>query len=82
MQTKSDKLKALILAKDYNGAIALAEKFPRLGSAKDAIKTAHAARINPRFYKSMGKDPEALLQQGIDALLTRYEYLTTEKSNA
>jgi hypothetical protein len=50
-----------------------------LGDAKDAIRTAHAARVNPRFYKSMGKDPAQLVQNGIDALVKRYEYLTTKE---
>jgi signal recognition particle GTPase len=79
MQTKSDKLAALLKAEDYNAALALAEKFPRLGDAKDAIRTAHAARINPRFYMSMGKDPAQLVQNGINALKQRYEYLTKEQ---
>ena len=79
MQSKSDKLTALLVAKDYSAALALAEKFPRLGDAKDEIRTAHAARVNPRFYKSMGKDPAQLVQNGIDALVKRYEYLTTKE---
>ena len=79
MNTTSDKLAALLKQKDQHEALALAEKFPRLGDAKDAIRTAHAARVNPRFYKSMGKDPAQLVQNGIDAMLKRYEYLTTEQ---
>lgn len=58
---------------DWNKAIAIAAKFPRLGSIRGAVLDARMAITNPRFAKQLGKDPEALIQRGIEAI--RAEYL-------
>ena len=76
METKSDKLKALLLEGNYAKALSMAAKFPRLGKHKDQIRLGHEANQNPNFYKQIGKNPEQLVQDGIAALKERYEYLT------
>ena len=54
-------------------AMALAAKFHDLGEHKKRITRAHDAQQNPGFYLQIGKDPDALLLDGIAALKERYE---------
>lgn len=73
MQSKLSRLKARFAAGDYHGALQIAAKFQQLGEHKEAITRAWAAIQNPAFYESIGKQPEALIAAGIEALRARYE---------
>jgi hypothetical protein len=68
MQTKLQTLKDAANSGDWQKAIAIAAKFPRLGSYKNAILDAHVAYTNPRWAIQFGKDLETYKNQGIKAL--------------
>lgn len=74
METKLAKLKAAAAAGDWAAALAIAARFPRLGDEAADIKRAHEC-LNGQgrsFYAQIGRDPEALIQTGIDALRRKY----------
>ena len=66
------RIRALMNAGDWKGALKLAASWHDLGEDKDAIESAVAAKGNPRFYVALGKDPDALYEAGIAALKKRY----------
>lgn len=70
--TKLAQLIAALRAYDAPKALSIAAKFPRLGDQRERIQRAHAAATNPRFYKELGRDPNALVRDGIAALHERY----------
>ena len=72
MDTKLSAVTAAMESNDWQRAIALAAKFPRLGSERNAILDAHGAYTNPRFAVQMGKDLDTLKLGGINALRARY----------
>lgn len=67
------ELKALWAQGEYRSALKLAASWPRLGTHKAAIQQGWAAASNPRIYKEMGKDPEALAAAGYAAIRERYD---------
>lgn len=69
---KVDKLRALMAAGKWRQALSLAASWPELGEHRDLIKQAASAALSPRFYSSMGKDPDALIAAGVEALKERY----------
>jgi len=56
----------------WQEAIRLAAKFPRLGEHRTAILSAHMAYTNPRFVVQLRKDIETLKRAGQQALLDRF----------
>lgn len=72
MERKLDRLLDLMAAGDWPGAIKLAAKFPRLGPQKQTIERARDALNNPRWARSLGRDPDALAEAGKAALIERY----------
>lgn len=72
MDKKIHTLKNLMAAGKWEKAIKFAAKFPRLGNERDAILSASAALLSPGIYRSMGRDPDALIAAGKSALITRY----------
>ena len=70
--SKLSGLRALFAAGDHRGAIGVAAKFGRLGAERDAILSAWGAIQNPRLYRQLGKDPDALVAAGIAALVAKY----------
>ena len=70
--TKLSILQAHMAAGEWRQALALAAKFHDLGDHKKQITRAHDALQNPELYKQMGKNPMALMQEGIAALKERY----------
>lgn len=61
METKIVKLRAAAAKGDWALALRIAARFPELGEHKAAIQRAHEAHANARFYRSLGKDPDALI---------------------
>jgi lipopolysaccharide biosynthesis regulator YciM len=57
---------------DWQKAISIAAKFPRLGDAKVAIERAQMAYTNPRFLVQLGRNVEKSINDGITALNTFY----------
>lgn len=72
MQTKLSILKDHMEAGDWNKALSMAAKFQQLGKHRDAIKLAHEAITHPSFYSQLGKNPDVLRTQGIEALKSKY----------
>ena len=72
MQTKLSTVEAAFSAGDFKKAIAIAAKFPRLGEQRNAILDAHTAYTNPRWIAGLGKDVDACIAAGVDALRARY----------
>lgn len=70
--SKIAQLRSAMRAGNWELALRLAARFPRLGDDKKAILRAHEAYSNPSFYQQLGLDPEALKTQGMRALLMRY----------
>lgn len=72
--TKLSKLKAAAAAGDWNEALRIAARFPRLGEHKVAILRAHevANGHGARTYAQLGHDPDVLIADGIEALTDRY----------
>ena len=57
MQSKLSHLLDLMTSDDWNAAIRLAAKFPRLGPHRDDILRAKDALFQPDFYRQIGRDP-------------------------
>jgi hypothetical protein len=70
--TKLSQLKAAMRAGDWELALRVAARFPRLGEHAAAIRRGHEAYTNSRFYQQIDKDPEALKEKGKRALIERY----------
>jgi hypothetical protein len=70
--TKLEELKQLIETNQYDKAIKMAAKFPRLGEERNAILSASSALLSPNMYISMGKNPEKVIQDGITAIINKY----------
>jgi len=69
---KIDTLRALMQQNEWQKALSLAAKFPRLGCDKAVIVRAHECTVNPSFYRQLGVDTERAIQAGIAALKARY----------
>jgi hypothetical protein len=72
MQTKLDQLKEAAAHGDWQTAIAIAARFPRLGKIRNAVLDAHTAYTNPRFLSQLGRDPELCKSEGRSALIDAY----------
>lgn len=72
MKTKLSIVKRHMQAGEWQEAIQLAARFPRLDRHRNAILDAHGAYTNPRFLVQIGKDIEALKEAGRAALLDRF----------
>lgn len=69
---KIDQLRAHMAAGEWQQAISLAAKFPRLGKERNAILDAHTAFTNPRWVVGLGKDVKQCIAEGVDALCVKY----------
>lgn len=72
MDTKLSAVTAAMDAGDWQRAIALAAKFPRLGAHRNAILDAHTAYTNPRFLAQIGRSIEGCIDSGKSALIAAY----------
>lgn len=70
--TKLSILRDHMARDEWQDAIRLAARFPRLGAYRNAILDAHAAYTNPRFLAQLGKDIEATKRAGVAALKAAY----------
>ncbi len=70
--SRLSQLKDAMRAGDWELALRIAARFPRLGTHKVAIVRGHEAYTNARFYRQVGLDPEALKELGKQALKRRY----------
>ncbi len=72
MKTKISALREYMDSGDWQKAISLAAKFPRLGAHRAAILDAQMAITNPEFCRGIRKDPAALIEAGKLALIAAY----------
>lgn len=72
MQTKLSTVLAALDRGDIARAIAIAAKFPQLGTQRAAILDAHTAITNPRWAAAMKRDAAADIEAGRLALIERY----------
>jgi hypothetical protein len=70
--TKTQRLREFIATGDWPRALSLANTFRHLGPHRDTIRLAHECRVHPRFYRGLGRDPEAATVAGIAALRQLY----------
>ena len=70
--TKLDTLKAAAAAGDWQRAVAIAARFPRLGAHRNGVLDAHSAYTNPRFLVQVGRDVDACIAAGKSALIAAY----------
>lgn len=74
MTTKLQQVKDAGLSGDWAGALRIASRFYDLGEDQAAIKRAHECMVRPSFYRQLGRDPEAAVQEGIAVLRRRYAF--------
>jgi hypothetical protein len=72
MKTKLQTLKDAAAANNWQKAVAIAARFPRLDGIREAVLDAHMAYTNPRFLTQVGKDVEVCKQSGRDAITDSY----------
>jgi hypothetical protein len=72
METKLSQLQAQMNAGNWEKAIAIAARFPRLGEHRNTILDAQMAITNPAFCRGIKKDPAQLIEAGKAALMARY----------
>ena len=68
----SQEVRNLIDQGKFREAIRRAAKFQDLGEHRDRILSAREAYERPEFQRQIGKDPDALILDGIEALRERY----------
>lgn len=63
METKTAKAARLFRSGEFVAALRIVKGFRHLGEHKLTIQRGWDAHANPRFARSLGKDPEALVEQ-------------------
>lgn len=74
LQRKSDVVREAVAQGDYKKALGIARNF-RLGISKedsDAMKRGFECMVYPDFYRSIGKDIQLEIQNGVNALVRLY----------
>lgn len=81
MKTALDVINEILLSGDELKALRLAAKISKhgLGEQCDAIQKGWSAHTRPDFYRSIGKNPDELVQSGIKALRKRCSLLEKVK---
>lgn len=74
MDTKTQKLKNLVQAGQMKEALKLAKDFKKYPKAGQRLSVARAweALVRPESYKQIGKDPDALVDAGIQVIMEVY----------
>ncbi len=70
--TKAQRLRELMRSGRWADALKLANSFGRLGEHEKAIRDGHLGATNPTFCRAVHKDPDLMVQLGVEALLARY----------
>jgi hypothetical protein len=70
MQAKRDLIKQAIMNNDYKKAISIASKFQ--GKDMNEIKDAQLAFSNPSFYRQIGKNPDAVIENAIKVMQVKF----------
>lgn len=70
--TKRAQLVALMALGNWRAALSMAAKFADLGAHEQQIRRGHEAMQRPDFQRQLGRDPQAQIDAGIEALKARY----------
>jgi hypothetical protein len=70
--TKTDKVRQALAEGRSIEALRIAKSFRMLGQHKVAIQRGWDAHENPRFARSLGRNPEQLVDDAINALKEMY----------
>lgn len=81
MITKTQTVKDLLHSGEAIAALRIAKGFRHLGDHKARIQRGWDAHTNPRFARSIGKDPDQLVAEAISALLAIYPATEMERAN-
>lgn len=71
--TRLERIRAAMAADDWPRALRIASRMSSLGDEKAAILSAWEAHQRPDFQRSIGKDPEAIIEAGKAALRRRFK---------
>lgn len=69
---KIDVIRELAIHGEWSEAIKVAGSFPRLGDERKAITRAKEAVCRPEFQRQLGRDPDKLIADGIDAMRSKW----------
>jgi len=69
---KIELLRAHLAAGRWRDALRLANSFARLGAHRTRITRGWEALQRPDFYRQIGRDPDALVEDAFAALRERY----------
>jgi hypothetical protein len=72
MRRKIDILREAMDKQDWQKAVSVASKFPRLGTIRNVILDGQMAYTNPGFMRQINKDPERAKDAARDALIATY----------
>ena len=72
-KSKAEILREKARSGDWDGAFRIAASFQDLGAERNAILDARTALTNPRWIKQFGRDPDAVVQAGKNAMIARYK---------
>lgn len=70
--SKSEKIRALMAAREWDAAVLAAAKLPVLDIHRAAILSGREAILRPDFQRQIRRDPEILKQAAIAALKERF----------
>lgn len=70
--TKADDIRALLEAGRFKEAVMMASKWQELGEQRGRILSAKEAYMRPDFQRSLGRDTDVLIRDGVEALRERY----------
>ncbi len=75
MKCPVDKLgaiRAAAAAGQWGEALRIAASMSHLGKQRGPILTARGAMLNPDFYLELGRNPDALFDEGVKAMKERW----------
>jgi hypothetical protein len=72
MNCKTDKIRTAWAAGDRIGALRIAARFFDRSADTKAFKRGMDARNNPNFFRQLGKDPEQIVGNALEALARRF----------
>ena len=72
MMRKVDKLRDAWLSGDQIGALRIAARFFDRSQDTKAFKRGMSAYNNPDFYRQLGKEPEHIVRDALEALGRRF----------
>ena len=73
MNSKISKVRSAWASGDRVGALRIAARFFDRSTETKSFKRGMDARNHPSFYRQIGKDPEQILAEALEKLVTRFK---------